>query len=145
MSAADARTQQATRPEGPAFLLLDCMVRLSRSFGRPLSAAEIRAAAGTDRIGVEAALRAALRLGLKAKRLAAESSALADLPPPFVVIGPGGTAQLALGREDGRLTLWDPQSDSERQATIEETLAIAQELLVLRPRPARPGGAAPSC
>ncbi|HVG82420.1 MAG TPA: peptidase domain-containing ABC transporter [Methylomirabilota bacterium] len=134
--------QQAARPDGPAFLLVDCMVRLSRSFGRPLSAAEIRAAAGTDRIGVEAALRAALRLGLKAKRLAAESSALAGLPPPFVVIGPGGAAQLALGREEGRLTLWDPQSDSERQATVEETAANAQELLVLRPSQAaaREGG-----
>jgi HlyB family type I secretion system ABC transporter len=133
VSAAAVATAERAAAEDPAALLLGCLVRLTRNFGHPLSAAEIRAAAGTDRITVEAALRAALRLGLKGKRLPAGPDALAEMPPPFIVIGADGAAQLVLGREAGRLTLWDPRTETEREALGEEETAGARELLVLRP------------
>ncbi len=133
MSAAEARRRERISGEDAGADLLGCLVKLVRSFGTSLSAAEIRTAAGTDAITVEAALRAAARLGLKAKRLPAEAAAMAALPPPFILIDMKGGARLVIGREGDRLTLWDPGTNQERSAAIAEESAGVVELLVLRP------------
>ena len=90
MSARGARSRFAAGSAAQGDALLVCLVKLARSFGRSLSAAEIRTAAGTDRVTVEAALRAATRLGLTARRLPAGPVALAGLPPPFILIEADG-------------------------------------------------------
>ena len=133
MSAREARSRPAAGPVAEGDALLVCFVKLARSFGRALSAAEIRTAAGTDRITVEAAIRAAARLGLTARRLPAGPEALAGLPPPFILLDPDGGARLALARSDAGLTLWDAERDGEIAAPVEEELARAAEILVLRP------------
>ena len=133
VSAAEARPQERLSAEDHSAQLLGCLVKLARSYGRSLSAAEIRTAAGTAAVTVPAALRAAARLGLKANRLPAEPEALAALPPPFILIDSEGGARLALGREGDRLTLWDPGVDEERSAPIEEESGGVSELLVVRP------------
>ena len=130
---ANPRSQPSDGTAGEGAQLLGCLVKLARSFGRALSAAEIRTAAGADRVTVDAALRAAGRLGLTAKRLPAGPEALAGLPPPFILLDPAGGARLALGRTGDGLTLWDAESDGELSVPVEAELARASEILMLRP------------
>src|SRR5688500_2004007 len=115
MSAQGARAESAAQPSEGAESLLACLVRLTRGFGKPVSAAEFRSAAGSDRLTVEAALRACPRLGFKARRLPAGAQTLASLPPPFILIGADGEARLVAGREHGRLRLWDAGAEQERE------------------------------
>ncbi|MDF2766135.1 MAG: hypothetical protein K0S81_3129 [Rhodospirillales bacterium] len=140
MMAAPAQRPQDPGQEEAAGLLLACVIRLTRDFGRPLSAATIRSAAGTDRITVDAILRAAARLGLRAKRLPANSDALANLPPPFILTDADGGCRLVTGREGRRLTIWEPGADLEREGRAEDDVAGVAEALVLRPSGAQAGG-----
>jgi HlyB family type I secretion system ABC transporter len=133
MTAATARAEDAADRSDGAEALLACLVRLARDFGKPVSAAEFRSAAGADRVTVEAALRACPRLGFKAGRLPASPQALASLPPPFILIGADGGARLVTAREDGRLRVWDSGSEQERAASAAEEAARACEVVVLRP------------
>ncbi|HXV23424.1 MAG TPA: peptidase domain-containing ABC transporter [Alphaproteobacteria bacterium] len=132
MSAAEARRPLQPGDADASALLLACFIKLTRSFGKPLSAAEIRSAAGTDRITIEAALRAAPRLGLKAKRLPASHDTLGALPPPFILSDATGQARLVVARDGDRLTFWDPVSQSEQRGGMEAALR-AGDLLILRP------------
>ncbi len=132
MSAAEARRPGEPGGADASALLLGCLIKLARSFGKSLSAAEIRTAAGTDRVTIEAALRAAHRLGLKAKRMPAAPDALAALPPPFILTDAEGGARLVVGRAGDFLTFWDPGSDSEQEERA-QTAAGTGELLVVRP------------
>ncbi len=133
MSAAETPRPNSPSKENAGAELLDCLLKLARGLGRSLSAAEIRTAAGTDEVTVEAVLRAAIRLGFTAKRLPAEAEALAALPPPFLLLDSQGGVRLVIGREGKRLTLWEPGSNGERFAAIAEAAAGALELLVLHP------------
>ena len=115
--------------------LLGCLLKLIRAFGRSLSAAEFRTAAGTDRITVSTAMRAAARLGLRAKRLSARPASVMALPPPFILIEPDGASSLVLGQEKDRLVVWQPDADAGGKSfvSVQETCSPGAELLILRP------------
>jgi ATP-binding cassette, subfamily B, bacterial HlyB/CyaB len=87
------RPKTAGRALPPAAPAIDSLARafeqLCRQLGRPFSAAEIRAAAPPSESGMTLGnlLLAAERLGFKAAEFKADAKSLAQMPPPFLVLG----------------------------------------------------------
>ncbi len=125
------------RPEepGPDRLLL-AFVRLCRQLERPVSEAELRAAAsvpagGADRACLE---RLAARAGFALRTTRMGARALARLPTPFLIVGRGPRqAWLARARTVDQLVLVDPAHGGATACTRKAAVALGTHLVRLVP------------
>ena len=92
--------------------LLECLVRITARFGKPLNALEIRNICPIPPSGmtVETFLRAGQRLGYRVAQAPFEAGALDSLPTPFVVVaGEAGEPTVAvLERQADGYRVFDP-------------------------------------
>ncbi|HEX3210008.1 MAG TPA: peptidase domain-containing ABC transporter [Geminicoccaceae bacterium] len=127
---------QTSPPDGPANdSLAQAFEQLCRKLGRPFSAAEIRAAAPPSEPGMSLGnlLLASERLGFKAAEFKPDVGSLAQMPPPFLVVGrQPGEGWLAEARIKDHLVVSD--SSSGRSALHLETVAdLALRVVLLKP------------
>ena len=124
---------QAPRPSIDA--LLRCLLRVTLVFDRPVTEAEVRAAVPIPEGGMtpETFLRAADRLGYKAGRTALDARAAEQIPLPFVI---AATAEqpprVALAREHGTLTVFDPAEGTSADMPIEAAIEGRHEALLIQ-------------
>ncbi len=122
-------------PDAPAATsLARAFEQLCRQLGRPFSAAEIRAAAPPSESGMTLGnlLLAAERLGFKAAEFKPDAGSLAQMPPPFLVLGRRpGEGWLAEARIKDHLVLREPGGG--RSVLQLETVAdLAQRVVLLK-------------
>ncbi len=130
-------------PEAPpsASLAL-AFEQLCRTFGRPFSAAEIRAAAPPADQGMTLGnlLLAAERLGFKAAEVKPDALALTQMPPPFLVLGAQpGEGWLAEARIGDHLVLQDLEAGRAAAHHVETVADLAERVVLLKPLPAPVG------
>jgi HlyB family type I secretion system ABC transporter len=130
------------RPVGatqPCLSLARAFERLCAQLGRPFSAAEIRAAAPPNEPGMTLGclLLAAERLGFKAAEVRPTAHSLAQMPPPFLVIGKRpGEGWLARQRIGDHLVLLDPEAGSTTACGFQTVAEMAERVVLLKPLPA---------
>ncbi|WGF86560.1 peptidase domain-containing ABC transporter [Marinivivus vitaminiproducens] len=128
----DATAAGAPVPDG----LLHSFRRYCRHVDRPLSEAEIRAAAPVDDevLDVRRLLLVAERLGFVARALPTTRRRLQRLETPFLLVGrEPGAGWLIRGRVGESLVQVDPLTGKADAVEIEEVLARAPRLIQLRP------------
>ncbi len=130
------------RPVGaapPCLSLARAFERLCAQLGRPFSAAEIRAAAPPNEPGMTLGclLLAAERLGFKAAEVRPTAHSLAQMPPPFLVIGKRpGEGWLARQRIGDHLVLLDAEADATTACSLQTVAEMAERVVLLKPLPA---------
>ncbi len=130
------------RPVGaapPCLSLARAFERLCAQLGRPFSAAEIRAAAPPNEPGMTLGclLLAAERLGFKAAEVRPAAHSLAQMPPPFLVIGKRpGEGWLARQRIGDHLVLLDPETGATTACGLQTVAEMAERVVLLKPLPA---------
>lgn len=87
-----------------------CLGMLARAFGRPVSLAHIRAAAGTGAAGTTLAgiRRGGARIGIDIRPVKASKSRLGDLPLPFVAHWEGNHWVVVTDVDDRQVRVADP-------------------------------------
>jgi HlyB family type I secretion system ABC transporter len=116
--------------------LLRCLLRVALEFGRPLSEADVRSACALPPEGMtpELYLRAAMRLGYRAKRATIGRDAGRDLPEPYVLCAHGDLPdRLVLRRLGEQLVVFDPIDGGERELPAAAALVPGRTVLLARP------------
>ncbi len=116
--------------------LCHAFVQLCKRLKRPYSAAQIRAAAPpTNEGSTSGTIRlAAGRLGFKTREIAATDAHLAEVPPPFLLVGRrAGEGWLVTSRIDDHLELQDPKSGSSALHAIDTAADMASGILLFKP------------
>jgi HlyB family type I secretion system ABC transporter len=126
-AAEDAAPARAVAQGGgrrPSDGLLACLLRLSREFGRPVTAAEVRAMVPLSPGGMtpDQFCRAAQRLGWRVERRPLDGRPPRRLAAPALLVG-RASAKLLLLRGKGLAEVYDP--DSDRVEAIEEARALS--------------------
>jgi HlyB family type I secretion system ABC transporter len=120
---------------GPDDLSL-AFAQLCRRLRRPFSADQIRAAAPAagDHMTGGNLLLAAQRLGFRTKEVKASPRFLADVPPPFLLIGKQpGSGWLVSGRTGDHLKLVDTKTGSMSLHEIRTVAEFGTRLLLAKP------------
>jgi len=123
------------REEGKPAVLLHALVRLCAHLERPLSPAEVRAAAPVPESGDDVAgwRHLADRLGFSFTALAPTRRRLLKTRPPFIVEGTRGDAWLVRGRSGRRLVTVEAERGTVEAAEAEAMLPRVRRILVFKP------------
>ncbi|MEK9661585.1 MAG: ABC transporter transmembrane domain-containing protein, partial [Alphaproteobacteria bacterium] len=111
------------------------MIRLTRHFGRPVAAADLRAAIPVPEQGMTVNLfqRAADRLGYVVRAERVDAGALATMPVPFVLVGRAGQPSVVvLDRTGDELTAYNPVLEGSERFDGGEALRRAETALLIR-------------
>lgn len=131
---ADAAHERAASAKPDKLCL--AFVQLCKRLKRPYSATQIRAAAPpTIRGSTAGTVRlAAERLGFKSKTVAVTPAHLAEVPPPFLLIGQRpGEGWLVTSRVDDHLELQDPEGGKASLHQIDTVSDLASEIMLFKP------------
>ncbi len=126
-------------PEDRGERLLRCLMRLALEFGRPVGEADIRAACPLPPGGMtpELYLRAAQRLGYRAKRVTLGRDGGRALPEPYLLLAAGGRPdRLVLARRGDALAVFDPLDGAIKEIAAAGELTAGRDALLARPEPA---------
>jgi len=131
------RSRRDAAPDAPpAASLALALEQLCAQLGRPFSSAEIRAAAPPAAAGLTAGgvLLAAERLGFKARQVKPGKRTLAQIPPPFLMIGHRpGEGWRVRARVGDHLVLVDPVSQRESVTSLDAVADLAAGVVLLKP------------
>ena len=132
----------APEPDGPDGLLLAFM-RLCRQLQRPVTEAELLAAATPPSTGTDVAClgRMAERLGFTLRAVRMSASALKRLPTPFLIIGrEAGRAWMVRARTEDQVVLVEPVHGGTTACTFKVAAGYGDRLVRLATAPARGRG-----
>ncbi|HET6466832.1 MAG TPA: peptidase domain-containing ABC transporter [Geminicoccaceae bacterium] len=141
VSASAPEVPAAPARDTPQDALLLGLLRLARQQGRPLSEAELRAAAPVPESGADlrSLLRVAERTGFRARVERVSARRLQRLATPFLLIGRAvGEAWHVPERRDGRLVLVDPLTGEAVDVAPATAATWASAAVRIRPESGTP-------
>lgn len=147
---AQVRSEEEPGPDEPAApetqrqvrvdSLLSCLLRLSREFGRPITAAEARGMVPLAPSGMtpDQFCRAAQRLGWRIRRSPLDGRPPRRLAAPALLVAPPGRpSKLLLTRGGGSAEVYDPENDRVEALAQDEAFAEAEEAISVQAGGAR--------
>ena len=114
--------------------LLGCLLRITRELNRPVSEADVRGACPipSEGMGIDDFMRAAKRLGYKAKKTSLDFGNATDLPTPFVLLGAPEVGALAVvDYRDGVFTVFRPVDGGLAEVDAAGLVGLGDEAILV--------------